>query len=88
MKATRRRRRRPAVENWRQLPSVRRILLFPGFTLQRHSELSGSQRRRELDDYASSEHRSRLSLSEPEGKDGNRDNTIADGPYVGVSASF
>ncbi|VTN10542.1 YfaZ precursor [Raoultella terrigena] len=22
------------------------------------------------------------------GKDGNKDNTIADGPYVGVSASF
>ncbi len=24
----------------------------------------------------------------PAGKDGNRDNTIADGPYIGASASF
>lgn len=38
-----------------------------GFTLQRHRQLSGSQCRRALYHYASSEHRSRLPLPQPGG---------------------
>lgn len=45
-----------------KLPSVRRILLLSRFTLQRYRQLSGSQCRRALYYYASSEHRSRLPL--------------------------
>jgi hypothetical protein len=75
------RRRRPAVENWRQLPSVRRILLLPD------SLSSGIQSYQEANAGASWTIMRPLSIEAGyrylnlEGKDGNRDSTIADGPY-------
>ena len=82
-------RRRPAVENRRQLPPVRRLLLLSGFALQRA-----------YDSYQEANVGASWTIMRPlsiqagyrylnlAGKDGNRDNTIADGPYIGASASF
>ena len=78
----------PAVENRRQLPSVWRLLLLSGFLS------SGIDSYQEANVGASWTIMRPLSIQAGyrylnlAGKDGNRDNTIADGPYIGASASF
>ena len=77
------------MENWQQLPFVWRVLrpspdsLSSG--IQSYEEANAGARYTIMRPVSIEAGYRYLNLS---GKDGNRDNAVADGPYVGVNASF
>lgn len=76
------------MENWQQLPFVWRVLLLSDSLssgIQSYEEANAGARYTIMRPVSIEAGYRYLNLS---GKDGNRDNAVADGPYVGVNASF